>query len=110
MKAVYLGSKGLVELEKVDVIDLQASGLDSCRDGNRGPNPHDGRVHSDGSEAPEGAHDGEAALECLTPCHQQHCRGAITDLSQESLFARKYFDMSEHPCILVIGSKENLQH
>ena len=91
MKAGYLGSKGLIELEKVNVIDLQASRLDSCRDCNRGPNPHDGRVHSDGGKASEGAHDGEAALECLSPCHQQHCRGAIADLSQGSLFAWKSF-------------------
>lgn len=78
--SAHLGSKGLVELEDINVVDGEAGLLHGGGDCNSRANAHDGRVHADGRERAEDAQHRQTALGRLAPLHQQHRRSTVTDL------------------------------
>ena len=80
MRCPHLGCEGLIQLKEIDVLNLQASLLDSLWDGHSWPHTHDGRVHPHSSEAAEDAQDGEATPIGLTAGHHQGGCSAVADL------------------------------
>lgn len=75
-----LGGKGLVNLPQIDVLHVQASALDSSRDGSSRTDTHDVGSNTCNVEGLEVGDDRHAQLLGLASLHDQDCGGSIGNL------------------------------
>ena len=75
------GSKGFVQLDEVDVVDVQVVLGEKLRDGNRWADTHDSGCKTGNSRSNELGNDGLAKLERLGSLHQKDSGGTVGDLT-----------------------------